>query len=167
MLAESVGNTGNGGDGGGAEDYILIRDEKANNTQGGTFTSGIWHTRDLNTIVDDAGNHASLAANQITLAAGTYRVKAKTPAFDVSSNRCKLYNITDTSDIIPGSSNYAAPGGDVFNNAPLAGRFIINSPKVLELQHRSSGFKVNTGYGVATNFGEVEIYSSIEFWKEA
>ena len=67
--------------------YILIRDEKASGTTGGTFTSGAWQTRDLNTEVVDTGNHASVATNQITLAAGTYRFRIVAPAHLVLHQR--------------------------------------------------------------------------------
>ena len=51
---------------------LHMRDEKANGTQGGTFTSGSWYTRDLNTVVTNEINGASLSSNQFTLPAGDY-----------------------------------------------------------------------------------------------
>jgi hypothetical protein len=56
-----------------APDYILIRDEKAQNTSGGTFTSGAWRTRDLNTKSSDAGTRASITKLAFT-SGGTYEV---------------------------------------------------------------------------------------------
>lgn len=32
---------------------VILQDQKAQNTDGGTFTSGAWRTRDLNTKVTD------------------------------------------------------------------------------------------------------------------
>jgi hypothetical protein len=49
-----------GGGGGTSYDYIEIQDQKAQNTNGGTFTSGAWRTRDLNTLVEDDGDHCSI-----------------------------------------------------------------------------------------------------------
>ena len=166
MNSNPVGGTGNGG-GGGAEDHILIRDEKANTTVGGTFTAGAWQTRDLNTEVYDTGNHASIASNQITLAAGTYRVKARCPAFAVGRHKCKLRNITDGADIIIGSSEDSAAGIHSSTISVFWGRFTIGTAKVLELQHRCETSKVTLGLGISSNFGVIEVYSSIELTKEA
>jgi hypothetical protein len=61
------------GSGGAAPDYILIRDEKAQNTAGGTFTSGAWQTRTLNTKTNDAATRASITKLAFT-SGGTYEV---------------------------------------------------------------------------------------------
>ena len=69
---------------------LHIRDEKAQNTAGGTFTSGAWRTRDLNTVKTNEITGASLAANQITLPAGTYWVEWSAPAYVVNQNQSKF-----------------------------------------------------------------------------
>lgn len=166
MLAESVGKTGNGG-GGAAEDYILIRDEKSSGVHGGTFTLGSWQTRTLNTEVSDSGNHASISSNQITLAAGTYRVKSHAPAFAIDDHKIRLYNITDASDEIVGTSETSFSSGNNYNRSFLEGKIVLASSKVLELQHRSSATKTTNGFGRAATFGVIEVFAVIEFWKEA
>jgi hypothetical protein len=60
--------------GGGIGDYILISDQKTQNTNGGTFTSGADRTRDLNTKVDPA-EVASITKLAFT-SGGTYEVVA-------------------------------------------------------------------------------------------
>lgn len=164
MNAKPVGATGNGG-GGAGEDYILIRDEKANNVDGGTFTSGAWRTRDLNTIIANIGSHASLATNQITLAAGTYKVRARCPAFASNWHKCKLWNVTDAVNIFIGSNQFNPASTQI--PSFIEGRFTIAAPKVLELQHRCTATLANVGFGIASNFSVIEVYSCIEFWKEA
>ena len=149
--------------GGGAEDYIFIRDEKSSGTQGGTFTSGAWRTRDLNVEVSDAGSHASIASNQITLAAGTYRFQAFAPGYAVNSHKLRLQNITDVTTIIMGNNTDSAAGTAAL--AQINGRFTIAASKVLELQHRCTATVATNGLGNADSFG-TEIYASIEFWKE-
>ena len=164
MNAKPVGATGNGG--GAAEDYILIRDEKVAGTAGGTFTAGFWHTRQLTTKVRDAGGHASLASSQITLAAGAYKVKARAPAYIVSLHKIKLRNITDGTDLVIGSNAYAAPAGSDSGESFLEGHFTLAAPKILELQHRCQITGNSTGFGNACNLGVIEVYATIEFWKE-
>ncbi len=162
MLAKPVGKTGNGG-GGAVEDYILIRDEKPSGTDGGTFTQAVWQTRDLNVEVNDDGGHASLSSNQITLAAGTYRVKAHAPAFDVAFHKSKLRNITDAIDIIIGTSELATNTGSDQCRSFLDGEFTIVVPKVIELQHQCLSTHATQGFGFANSLGVVEVYSVIEF----
>ena len=154
------------GGGGVAEDYILIRDEKVSGTDGGTFTSGAWRTRTLNTLVVNLGGFASLAANQITLAAGTYRVKSRAPAYQVDPHKIRLRNITDSVNTVIGSTEMCSSAHPVGNRSFLDGRFIIASSKVFELQHRCITTKVTTGFGFSSGFGDIEVYSVIEFWKE-
>lgn len=166
MLAKPVGETGNGG-GGVTEDRILIRDEKSAGTNGGTFTSGSWQTRDLNTEVEDDGGHASLSGNQITLAAGTYMVKASSVATSVQQHKLRLRNITDSSDLIIGLSHHITSTAVTSSAALLRGKFTIAAPKIIELQHRCTLTRTNNGFGVASNYGVIEIYSSIELLKRA
>src|SRR5687768_2319629 len=85
-----------GGAGGTIEvfDILHLVDEKAANTAGGTFTTGAWRTRTLNTEKLDEIT-STLASNQFTLPAGTYNIVASAPAFFVSRHQTRLRNITD------------------------------------------------------------------------
>lgn len=150
--------------GGSGLDYILIREEQTSGTQGGTFTSGAWQTRVLNTEVVDTGNHASLSSNQITLAAGTYRFRIRCPGFLVVNHKAKLYNITDAADVEFGTSERT--NADAQNYSEIVGRMTIAGTKVFEVQHQCSTTRATNGFGATTGFG-TEIYTIAEFWKEA
>ncbi len=151
-------------------DYILIVDQKAQNTQGGTFTNGAWRTRDLNTIVSDSGGHASVGSNQITLAAGTYIIRAAAPAINVAQHIAKLYNITDAADVIFGTSEVTQPAGTpvtyVSTCSIIRGKFTIASSKVFEIQHQCTNTTATFGFGTAVNLS-VEKYTVVELWKVA
>jgi hypothetical protein len=149
-----------------SEAYIYIRDEKASGTDGGTFTSGAWRTRDLNTEVSDAGNNASLASNQITLTAGTYRFRASAPAFHVDMHKCRLQNVTDATTIQIGCNGNTLVSSDVMDRSFVSGRFTVIAGKALELQHQCLTTAATIGFGTASSFGVVEVYAEIEFWKE-
>lgn len=153
--------------GGSSLDYILIQDQKSASTGGGTFTSGAWRTRDLNTIVADPGSHASVSSNQITLQAGTYRVTAKCPASYVQRHQARLYNITDSAVLAIGTTESTDNGTGTLTttSSMIFGRFTISSAKVLEVQHQCGVTRANEGYGNFGTFG-TEVYTSIEFWKE-
>lgn len=156
-----------GGGGGSSLDYILIQDQKSASTGGGTFTSGAWRTRDLQTIVSDSGSHASLSSNQITLAAGTYRFAAKVPAAYVQRHQARLYNITDSAVLAIGTTESTDNGTGTLTttSSMIFGRFTIGASKALEVQHQCGVTRANEGFGNFGSFG-TEVYTSIEFWKE-
>jgi hypothetical protein len=144
--------------------YILIRDEKAQNTAGGTFTSGAWRTRDLNTEVFDTNNLASVASNQITLAAGTYEAFITCPVSQVARHQARLYNTSDSAVLLLGTSEFAYPSGGVQNCSTIRGRFTIAASKVLEVQHRCETTESGNGFGFEANF-DTEIYTVVELRK--
>lgn len=150
-----------------ASDYIEIRDEKAAGTDGGGFTSGAWQTRDLNTEASDAGGHASVATNQITLAAGTYVCDIEAPAGVVNNHQAKFYNVTDAADTLIGTSEYTGSGNTTYTKSRITGRFTIAASKAFEVRHQCQTTKATDGYGNACNFGVVEVYTVARFWKVA
>ncbi len=156
--------SGGGGSGLGSG-YIVIRDEKAQGTNGGTFTAGAWRTRDLTTEVVDTGAHASVASNQITLAAGDYRCFIICPAHAINSHQARLQNITAGTTLVLGMTMMALAANNVSNTAVIIGRFSLAASSVLEVQHYASGTKSTDGFGPALNV-TTEVYTIAEFWRE-
>lgn len=145
--------------------YLQYQDQEAQNTNGGTFTSGAWRTRVLNTEVSDSGGHGTLSSNQITLDAGTYICSAVAPAFACDRHQLRLQNVTDAATVLLGSSlNTSSTATSQLGLAVLSGKFTIGASKALELQHQCQTTSATFGFGVAANFA-TEIYASIEFWK--
>ncbi len=147
---------------------IYIHDEKTTGTSGGTFTSGAWQTRDLNTLTDPGG-HCTLSSNQFTLDEGTYEVQARCPAYHVNWHKARLYNISDSAVELVGSSEYTASTLFVSNASFIAGRLTVPSGgKTYELQHRCDTTYVTHGFGSRSDFtGAAEIYSTIVLYKVA
>lgn len=145
-------------------DYILIREEQTSGTNGGTFTNGAWQTRVLNTEVVDTGSYSSIAGNQITLAAGTYRIRASAPASEVDQHQMRLQNITDATTVAYGSTE-DAPAGSA-SRSFLQYRFTIATAKVFEIQHRCTTTVATTGFGTASGFGNTEVYTVVELERE-
>ncbi|MDP6772243.1 MAG: hypothetical protein QF704_16175, partial [Anaerolineales bacterium] len=77
--------------------YAIIADQKSQSTEGGTFTSGAWRTRDLNTEIADPDGIVSISSNQFTLGAGSYLIRWVCVCFLVNQNQTRLYNVTDSS----------------------------------------------------------------------
>lgn len=148
-------------------DYILIRDEKATTTAGGGFTSGSWQTHALTTEVVDTGNHAALAANQVTLQPGTYRVTAEAVASKVDNHQIRIQNITTGTTVAFGTNSRAAAVDDDMTISTLKTRFTIVGVTIIELQHRCQTTKATDGFGLANSFGGTECYASLELLREA
>jgi hypothetical protein len=150
----------------GGYDYIQLRDEKSSGTNGGTFTSGSWQTRTLNTETQDTGNDCSLSSNQFTLGAGTYEVEAWAGGNKVSAHQLRIQNITDGTTVIVGQTILASDANGVFNTASLRGRFTIASSKAFELQHRCGTTRSTNGFGSASSWG-TEVYAEVVLRKVA
>ena len=148
--------------------YAIICDQKTQNTSGGTFTSGAWQTRNLNTKIADPDGIVSIASDQFTLQAGSYLIEASASAFAVNAHRARLYNATDSSVVQLGTSSYArTSSGDVGSTASsVFARVTITAANAFEIQHRCSTTKTTNGFGVANNF-DVEIYTTVKIFKEA
>lgn len=145
--------------------YVCVRDVKAQNVDGGDFVLGAWRTRDINDEHADAAGICTIAANQITLAAGTYRCYITCPSFYVNFCKAMLQNVTDAVTLVWGSSSGS---GNVHNpdQALIKGRFTLAAPKVLEIWHQCTRTQLGTGFGQAGNIAN-EIYTVAEFWRES
>jgi hypothetical protein len=144
--------------------HVILEDQKAQNTAGGTFTSGADQTRVLNTEVYDPYGLCALSSNQFTLGAGTWYARWSAPAFNVGRHQSWLYNVTDTSvvgratsDNVGSSSASLSSGGYVFT---------ITASKAFEIRHRCQVTAATNGFGVEGNFG-TEIYTRVEITKVA
>lgn len=148
--------------------YALLRDEKSSGTQGGTFTSGAWRTRDLNTEAVDAIG-ITLSSNQFTLPAGTYRFSASAPARIVNGHKIRLQNITDVSTVLFGEVAFTSAASDASNTrSRMEGQFTIAASKTFEIQHRCATTRGADGFGSADGaIGDIEVYASIELVKVA
>ena len=154
------------GDGVAAEEYVCVRDKKSQGTNGGTFTAGAWRTRTINDEQADAAGICSIADNQITLDAGTYRCLISCPAYGVGSHQARLYNVPDIAVELVGTSEYMATNVAVVTRSFIAGRFTLATQKPLLVQHRAAYTSTSVGFGDAANFTD-EIYTVAEFWREA
>jgi len=145
--------------------YAKLSDVKSAGTNGGTFTSGSWQTRTLNTEDTDDDGIVSLSSNQFTLQAGTYRICASTPAYYIAAHKAKLYNITAAVDVILGTTEMSYTDGSITTRSMVVGQFTISSASVFEIQHRCEITRATDGLGYRSNFGVAEVYTVVELWK--
>ncbi len=139
----------------------ILEDQKAQNTAGGTFTSGAWQTRALNTKVRDPGNLVTLVSNQFTPAVSGWVEWETMVAAVVSENQTRLQNITDGTTAGYGMSHRKVD--DATNNMTVGGAAVV-AGKTYELQHRCASTQNTNGFGSPANLG-TEVYSRIKFWR--
>lgn len=137
---------------------LHVRDEKPTTTEGGPSIAGS-QVRTLNTVVINSIAGASLAANQITLPAGTYKIDANAPGYNVARHRARLVNSTDAVVILLGSSEHN--GGSVGTRSRLVGTFTLAAVKTVNITHFTQVATVTYGLGVETNDGFVNIYTEV------
>jgi hypothetical protein len=147
---------------GGSSTFAVFRDERT--TDSGTFTSGAWRTRNLNTSQFNNITSASLSSNQISLPAGTYLVEGSAPVWVVGTHQTRFENITDSATEVLGQSIYADPSGNNANPSIISGIFTIAGTKTFEFQHRCSNTSADVGFGIGGNWG-TQIYASITITK--
>jgi hypothetical protein len=166
LVTEQAIKTYVDGKAGGVTFTWVINEQLASGTSGGTFTSGAWQTRALNTITGDTvDTSVTLATNQITMTAGKYSIRARAPAHRVGGHACRLQNITNATTIAYGSTATIPTNSAVQTDSVAQYLFTAATTIVMELQHRCTSTRAGDGYGLANTFGNVEVYSEIVITK--
>lgn len=151
-------------------DYIQIIDSQAKGTAGGASSATTWHTRVLNTEVHDTATIASVAGNVVTLAAGTYEIRASAPCNQGGAHELIWYNDSDGALEVQGFNAYANTT-DGYTRALLSGRFTIAAEKTFTLRHYITGAQAANGLGLALNINDpdagalTETYAEVELWR--
>ena len=168
LKTDGSGNLSFAADSGGKfASYAIIGDVKSVNTDGGTFTSGDWRTRDLNTEITDTDNIVSISSNQFTLAAGSYLIQWSCPGMRCGRHQSRLYDITGSASIQNGKSTTSDTGSDGDqNDSDGVARITISANNVYEIQHECSTTEATIGLGNAAHFG-TEVYTLVKIFKEA
>lgn len=145
-----------------------IKDVKSSNTNGGTFTSGSWYQRDLNTLEGDCSQMGiTVSSNVFTLPKGKYEFSAKMPAFRVEQHKSKL--VKDPSgtpvDLILGTSEISTSTANTTNYSYIDGQVEITTSTPFEIQHRCSNTVTTNGLGYAVNYSVDEVYTIVKITK--
>lgn len=148
-----------------------VADQRTEGTDGGTLVAG-WQAREINTV-KHALTGCSVADDQVTLPAGTYKLDAigviYTPDGDVGT-RLVLYNVTDGAVEVEGFSSALG-----CRTCKVQGEFIISTEKVFEFRQyawdgltgQGNPLQSTNGLGYAVSSGSVEEYLIASFWKVA
>jgi hypothetical protein len=140
-----------------------LKDVKASGTAGGTFTSGAWQTRTLNTVEGD-GSIVSLSGPQFTLGPGKWEIEASAPGYAVNMHKAKLLNVTTASDAILGTSEKLDTTANQ-SRSIINGTLNLTSSTVFEVQHRCGTTKSTDGFGFPSASGVNEVYTLLKITK--
>ena len=148
--------------------YAIICDEKSAGTDGGTFTSGAWQDRDLNTELIDTDGIVTISSNQFTLtSAGTYFIEFQAPAVRVNGHMARLYDVTGNAQVALGCSTFSDSGADGDTNYSFGfARVTISSANTYKIQHQCTLTEATIGFGRAFSI-DVERYTFVKIQKEA
>jgi hypothetical protein len=149
---------------------LHIQDQKSSGSDGGTFTQGSWIRRTLNVVISNNVSGSSLSSDQITLIPGTYEISASVPGYAVDSHQARFIS-SSAGIVIYGTSEYAnqrsgPDKAESLSRSMITGQFTIaNTFADFQLEHRCSNSKTTNGFGLACNFGNVEVYSDLTIRK--
>lgn len=142
-----------------------IKDVKGSNTQGGTFNSGAWQERDLNTLEQVGGNFVTLASNRFTLPPGEYEIHSKAPARGVVNKHTSRLLSTDSTIKIVGTSSRAGAGDD-YTHSYVDGSFTITEEKTFKIEHQCQTTRATDGFGESSSFDD-SVYTVVKITKRA
>lgn len=146
----------------------ILQDQKADGTNGGSYTSGAWQAHDLNTEMFDPDGIVTISSNQFTPIAGTFLALCQSQAGKLGEARQRLYNATATTEIGMGIATQN-------NNTDVAEArltsyyaFTANGTDAYELHVRGSSTRATDGLGQQDTMTlGVETYASIVLIKIA
>ena len=136
----------------------VIADVKAQTANGGTSAANDWQDRDLNTEIFDPDGIVSIASNQFTLGAGTYIIEFAAPAYKANRHVSQLYDVTNSTAVENGSSEYANSTYNGFGYSRGFARVSITSNTTYKIRHHTATSSTTNGLGV--NSGAASIGST-------
>lgn len=134
-----------------------VSDTRTPGTNGGTFTSGSWVPRTLNTIAGSQ-NFCTLNNNQFTLIPGTYHFDIGACACGVQNHQFRLWDVTNNVLVAVSTNGYTTGSNDFLT---ISEGVIISVPTTYEIQHQCVQTVADYGFGRAVGFGEPEVYCFI------
>ena len=149
---------------------VVVQEQKSSGVSSAVYIGGAWRTRELNTIVRNNGSLGALESSQLTLAAGTWLLRARAAmAFQAGSGsltavgRARLFNATDATSMAQGENvQYAYDDEHGFTTgavAEVSAVVVLGASKAIALQTRQSN---GSSVALPLSAGDVEVYATIE-----
>ncbi|WP_321334879.1 hypothetical protein [Breoghania sp.] len=146
-----------------ADHLLWVRDERTIATPGGSPpATGTWFARNLNTIEANSITGSNLAANQITLPAGTYLVSATAVVHRSGLAKLRLHNLTAGRSLIESAVVNASNSTYDAILQHLHGRIELTVPSVIELQQVVTyDAGNNQTLGLASTIGAASVFADM------
>jgi hypothetical protein len=146
--------------------YVVIRDEKAPGTSGGSFTAGSFVTRTLNTITSYPVGQTdiSLSGNIITLDPGVYKIRAYFPGNRCGRHTSRIMDNDLNTVLLIGSVVDSTTSQDVTTLSITTGILSVTSTVNIRLEHRCGVTRGTNGLGSASGF-QTEVYTQVTIEK--
>lgn len=139
---------------------IHVQHRVAAGTASGDYAGGgVWTTRPLTTVITNTITGASLASNQVTLPAGTYKVRARSPMFRVNQNTSRIYDVTNAVTLLEGSSTYSNDLCD--SNSWVEGQFALAGTAAIAHQAAAGATRTGNAFGHSSGYGSYDIYGEV------
>ncbi len=144
------------------ESLAVITDQKPAGTESGSFISGAWRTRDLNTILTGADNIQGLSSNRISLLSNDYLVWGWAPSRATQLAQTRIQDITNNVTVGLGLGQLPRTTNTLNNTSQFLGFISAQDPAItIEIQHQASTDALATGFG-ASGFGtQDELYTTV------
>ncbi len=142
-----------------------IIDQKTAGTAGGGTTAGSFQTRTLNIMLNSAGVEVSLAANDITVSAGTWMFEVTAPAYACGAHKAALQSVTIGGPVLFGSSEIAPAGTQTRSTLTYINTHVANH--VYRVVHQTQNTVATNGFGFPSSFGVSESYTEVTVTKLA
>ena len=161
----TAGLTKTGGFGKFSSYAVIAKVRAADAADFGSYTTGAWRTRDLDTEISDEDDIVSISSNQFTLQAGNYLIHFGCSMFHINKHAIRLQNITDGSTAGVGNPNNGYTYSPLLFTTGTC-RVSIASAKAFEVQGYPSITKATNGMGYNMDNGACHSVR-VEIFKEA
>ena len=146
---------------------LFLTDQRSSGTLGGGASSSgsNWYPRTLNTVSGDSWFLNSLSSNTFQLQPGHYTIFAQAHFMNTNLTRIKLYDTSNSKDVVIGMSSYISASAGTGPFASLNGSFVITANTNFELHYRVSNTNSTNDLGQNDSFGVNEIYANVRIEK--
>ena len=151
----------------GSSGNLILHVQHREAGDGGTAFDGSWRTRTMNAEVSNTIPGASLASNQITLPAGTYKVSGYSMLRNAGEAQTRIYNITDAATALLGASIEMGGGSGITQDSKVQGVIVLAAQNVFEYQYFVSSQTSGNGLGNDAGSGELNVYADLMIEKVA
>lgn len=153
----------------GVHNLLHVQERTYSGASAGTFTSGAWRTRNINTVVINNLNGSTLNTGILTLPSGRYIAEFTAAAIKVDNHSAKLHKISPLpEDLIIGTIECSSNADYTQTSSYGFGDFILDSTSELSLSHIGLTTRLDFGLGLGSSLElPYNVFVDLKIWKVA